>query len=267
MREPRQTLRLLGVLQFTLRAFKYSQTWESSTEEQTLVSCAHDEKITNSSNPLKSYFDSHREGKGIWKWIHYFDIYQRHFKKFIGRDVRVLEIGVYSGGSLEMWREYFGSNCRVYGVDVEEACKVYENDRTQIFVGDQADREFWRTFKKEIPAIDILIDDGGHLPEQQIITLEEMLPHLRPGGIYLCEDVQGDINGFTSYVHGLTAKLNSALSKPVDQEKGISCSTTQFQSAIHSIHLYPFVVVIEKTAIPVNQFIAPKHGTEWQPFL
>ena len=44
----------------------------------------------------------------VWKWKHYCDVYHRHFSKFVGREVHVLEVGIYSGGSLQMWREYFG---------------------------------------------------------------------------------------------------------------------------------------------------------------
>ncbi len=50
-------------------------------------------------NPLRDYFEANREGPGIWRWQHYFDIYHRHFARFVGREVNVLEIGVYSGGS------------------------------------------------------------------------------------------------------------------------------------------------------------------------
>jgi hypothetical protein len=47
---------------------------------------------------------------------------------------------------------------------------------TSIHIGDQGDREFWRAFRERVPPVDVLIDDGGHQPEQQIVTLEEMLP-------------------------------------------------------------------------------------------
>ena len=97
-------------------------------------------------NPLEQYFDSHLEGPGIWKPRHYFEIYHRHFAKFVGREINVLEIGVYSGGSLGMWKEYFGPGCRIYGVDIAEDCRCYEDERTTILVGDQSDRAFWRAF-------------------------------------------------------------------------------------------------------------------------
>ena len=74
-----------------------------------------------------------------------------------------------------MWKNYFGPKCRVYGVDIEEARKECENDYTKVFVGNQGDRDFWRLLKKQVPIVDILIDDGGHISEQQIVTLEEEL--------------------------------------------------------------------------------------------
>lgn len=214
------------------------------------------------SNPLWEYFQRHKEGPGIWKWEHYFDIYHRHFSKFIGLKVDVLEIGIYSGGSLEMWRSYFGKNCHIYGVDIQKVCESYANDHVSVYIGDQADRIFWSNFKNNVDGIDILIDDGGHTPEQQQITLEEMLPQIRPGGIYLCEDVHGTLNEFAAFATGLVNDLNSWNRLPGNL---LSCSSTQFQSIIHSIHFYPFIVVIEKRLELLPKLSASRRGTEWQP--
>jgi len=221
-------------------------------------------------NPFLDYFDAHRDGPGIWKWRHYFEIYQRHFQKFVGREVNVLEIGVYSGGSLGMWKHCFGPGCRVYGVDIEPACKSYESDSVKIFIGDQADRQFWRTLRNQAPPMDIIIDDGGHVPQQQIVTLEETLPCLRPGGVFLCEDVHGIPHKFTQYVSGLAGNLNATrdwTSELDNPERRIHSTATPFQAAVHSIHLYPYAVVIERTDAPVREFVCPKHGTHWEPFL
>jgi hypothetical protein len=262
--QPGLSLMLLSNLPNMARGFNYSQHWQSSHVTEHIARFSPEYETTDaSSNPLNVFFDAHKTGRGIWKWIHYFDIYHRHFSKFVERNVHILEIGVYSGGSLEMWRHYFGPNCRVYGVDIEEACKCYENDYTEIFIGDQANRNFWKTFKERVPVIDILIDDGGHQPEQQIVTLEEMLPHLRPGGVYLCEDIIIEHNGFAAFMQGVVNSFNAH--RGSDAAAGIS--TTEFQSWIRSVHFYPFVTVLEKGDSPVQQFISPKHGTEWQPFL
>jgi 23S rRNA U2552 (ribose-2'-O)-methylase RlmE/FtsJ len=213
-------------------------------------------------NPLWDYFENHKEGHGIWKFEHYFEIYHQHFAKFVGQKVNVLEIGVYSGGSLGMWRSYFGEKSHIYGVDIQEACKSYESENISVFIGDQADRTFWNNFRKSVEGIDVLIDDGGHSPDQQQITLEEMLPHLRPGGVYLCEDIWGDSNNrFTTFATTLVRELNAYHLTSV--EPFYSFSVTRFQSSIHSIHFYPYIVVIEKHCVPPLRLSAPKRGTEW----
>jgi hypothetical protein len=225
---------------------------------------------TDAPNPLLAYFNANTEGAGIFKWVHYFDIYQRHFSKFVGQEVHVMEVGIYSGGSLKMWKHYFGPRCRVYGVDVEPACLSDEDEHTKVFIGDQADRAFWKRIKQAAPVIDILIDDGGHEPEQQRITLEEMLPHLRPNGVYFCEDIHdlhGNLNPFAAYVQGLASNLNTAKSVPVSAANAIAFKPSKFQEMIHSINLYPFVTVVERHPSPLRELVGQKHGTQWQPFL
>jgi hypothetical protein len=222
-----------------------------------------------SSNYLQEYFKAHHTGHGIYKWDHYFDIYDRYFRRFRGRNVVIVEIGIYSGGSLEMWRDYFGAKCQIVGVDIEPDCKSYESASVRVFIGDQADREFWRSFKQEVGMVDIVIDDGGHTAQQQVVTLEEMLPQLNPGGIYVCEDIHGEFNSFTSYIQGLEQNLSASdlVTNPNLHERGLTSRATALQDAIEAIHHYPFVTVIERRKSPIGEFVAPKMGTQWQPFL
>src|SRR5690348_10365137 len=165
------------------------------------VSCVGDGKFPTASatNPLWDYFQNHKTGRGIWKWEHYFEIYNRHLSRFVGRSPSVLEIGIYSGGSLEMWRSYFGQGSHIYGVDIEPACKCYASDDISILIGDQGDSAFWSTCKRQFNGFDIVIDDGGHTVAQQQVTLEELLPFVRPGGVYVCEDIHGDFNRFGNF--------------------------------------------------------------------
>lgn len=210
-----------------------------------------------SPNPLEVYFDSHHEGPGIWKWRHYFEVYHRYFSKFIGTDVRMVEIGIYSGGSLGMWKEYFGPKGRIYGVDIEEACRVYEDEVTRVFIGDQADPSFWQEFLSEVPYVDAVVDDGGHRPDQQVGAFEALFPHVRPGGVYICEDVGGLHNPFVAYMNGLSRNLYRPAARGV----------SPFQSSVDAVHYYPGMVVITKRDVPRTGFPDEKHGTEWQPFL
>lgn len=238
-------------------AYSFSRSYTDNIQEAVA-------SVSSSTNPLWEYFQNHNEGHGIWKWEHYFDVYHRHFARFIGHKVNVLEIGIHSGGSLEMWRSYFGEQSHIYGVDIEAACKAYENDHVSVFLGDQADRAFWSNFRKSAEGIDILIDDGGHTPEQQQIALEEMLPNLRPGGVYLCEDVHGRFNRFCAFATGLVHELNGM---NCISDSPLQSSVSRFQSSIHSIHFYPYLVVIEKHRVPPAKLSAPRQGTEWQAIL
>jgi 23S rRNA U2552 (ribose-2'-O)-methylase RlmE/FtsJ len=260
--EPRSIQSIMRTLPAINRGFVFARDWDT---EIAVDEIAFDKTtLAATGNPLRDYFHSHETGRGIWKWEHYFDVYHRCFKKFVGRDVHVLEIGIYGGGSLRMWRNYFGARCMVYGVDIENACKAYEEEGISVFIGDQEDRLFWRRFKEQVPALDIVIDDGGHAPEQQIATLEQILPHLRPGGVYLCEDIHGIHHHFAAYISGLASHFHCINGKP---GQILAATPSKFQQAISSIHLYPFVVVIERSETPIKEFVAPKHGTEWQPFL
>jgi len=259
IREPRESLQLLRALPEMLGGSRLAKHWthESSGESGSPATVPADPV----SNPLALYFKDHTEGRGIWKYEHYLDIYHRVFANFVGKEVHVVEIGIFSGGSLDMWKSYFGPKCRVYGVDIRDECNAYAGDRVEVFIGDQADRAFWKSFKAKVPQVDILIDDGGHLPQQQIITLEEMLPHIKPGGIYLCEDILSVSSAFSAYVYGLMRRLNTFDYRPAD----LLVDTTPFQGSIHSIQSYPYVTVIEKSATQIDHFRLPMQGTEWQP--
>ena len=222
-------------------------------------------EVLSSPNPLAQFFESRQTGPGIFKWTHYFEIYHRHLSKFIGQSPNVLEIGIYSGGSLDMWRQYFGEEAQLYGVDIQPACRAYETRNTSIIIGDQGDHSFWKQAKKTIPALDVVIDDGGHLPEQQIVTFEALLPHLCPGGVYICEDIHGEANNFAAFIQGVADGLNAGRISRHENEE-LSAGLTSVQAVIHAVHQYPFVAVIEKRLEPRSELRALRHGTEWQPF-
>ncbi len=217
-------------------------------------------------NPLRTYFENLSEGPGIYKWLHYFDIYHRHLARFVQQPVVLVEVGIYSGGSLGMWHHYFGSQCHVHGIDIQPACKIYATPNTSIHIGDQGDHGFWQDFYRQTGDVDIVIDDGSHKPEHQIITLEESLPRLKPGGVYICEDVHGLHNRFSAYLHALCDGLNTArLGHNAAGEW--SSPVSPLQSRIASVTLYPFLAVIEmRTAAPV-EWTSPKRGSQWQPFM
>lgn len=201
-------------------------------------------------NDLEKYFHANTN-RVIYKWQHYFDVYERHFSRFRDKEIVLLEIGTLHGGSLQMWKDYFGDRAKIYGIDINPNCKEVEEENIQIFIGSQTDRTFLSRVKQEIPPIDILIDDGGHTMLQQIVSYEELFSHIKSDGVYLCEDVHtsywlkygGGHNrqgSFIEYSKNLIDKLNAFHSK----EK--SLKVDDFTRSVNSIHYYDSIVVVEK---------------------
>ncbi len=175
-------------------------------------------------NELETYFRNNN-AKLINKWMHYFDIYDRHFSRFKGKEIVVLEVGVFQGGSLQMWKNYFGDRAKIYGIDINPHCKELEEENVEIFIGSQSDRKFLRQVKESIPPIDILIDDGGHTMKQQIVTFEELFDHVKDNGVYLCEDLH------TSY-------------QVFYEQRGLKVNG--FTRSVGSLHYYDSILVVEK---------------------
>jgi SAM-dependent methyltransferase len=206
-------------------------------------------KEPETENPLARYFFNN-PGRLMQKWHHYFEIYHRHFEAFRGRSPVVLEIGVFHGGSLQMWKEYFGPGTRIVGIDVDPRCRELEEDG--VMIGDQADRRFLAEVRQRHPQVDIVIDDGGHQMPQQIASFEELYPHLQPRGVYLCEDIHTsflkDYNGgyrkpgtFHEYSKGLTDRLYAWYSN----EPGVF-AVDELTRSTYALHFYDSVLVVEK---------------------
>ena len=123
------------------------------------------------------------------KWKKYFPIYEKLFETYKNKDITFVEIGVLDGGSLEIWKKYFGEKSKIIGIDNNPDCKKFENQDYKIFIGSQSDPKFWNNFYKQVGSVDIILDDGGHTNHQQIITLTESVKYIKNGGLHVVEDV------------------------------------------------------------------------------
>lgn len=213
---------------------------------------------TDAENPLAAYFFAN-PGRLISKWHHYFEIYHRHFQAFRGRSPVVLEIGVFHGGSLQMWRDYFGAGARIVGIDVDPRCRQFEEPGIEVLIGDQEDRAFLADVKRRLPQVDIVIDDGGHAMRQQIVSFEELYPHLQPNGVYLCEDIHTSVapqygggyrraGTFLEYAKGLVDQLYAWYSFEPDR-----FAVNAFTRSTYALHFYDSVLVIEKRPMQAPQ--------------
>ena len=201
-------------------------------------------------NDLEKYFRQN-ENRLIDKWVHYFEIYDRHFSRFRDKEIVLLEIGVSQGGSLQMWKNYFGKKAKIYGIDIDSRCKDFEEENITVLIGSQSDRKFLDDVKIKVPAVDILIDDGGHFMVQQIVSFEELFEIVKDDGIYLIEDLHTSYwlshsggykrrGTFIEYSKNFIDSLNAFHS----QQKNFKVN--DFTKTVDSIHYYDSILVIEK---------------------
>jgi len=209
--------------------------------------------MTEERAALKS-FDHHSR-----KHSDYFEVYDKHFQTLRARELRILEIGVQYGGSVEMWAKYF-PHANITGVDVDPLCKIHVGKRVSIKIGDQADPRFLSQFTN----YNIIIDDGGHTMNQQQTSFEILFPLLNPGGIYVIEDLHTsywpeffDKTPTTmEYLAALTHTLNSAASKT-----GRAEGRSPIESAnISEMHFYPSMCFIYK-AVTEQKFEREPYGS------
>lgn len=139
-------------------------------------------------NELAKLFFGHR-GRITQKWVHYLDLYDFYLSRFRGRPLKMLEIGVNRGGSLQLWREYMGKDAVIFGIDLNPECADLADPPTQIRIGSQADPNFLASVIAEMGTPDIIIDDGSHVARHQQVSFETLFPLLAPGGIYVIEDM------------------------------------------------------------------------------
>jgi len=180
--------------------------------------------------PLTSQGELYRrflanEAGDLHKWWHYFDIYEQHFARFREIAPRFLEIGVQRGGSLKLWRDYFGPEAHIVGID---------------------------------------IDPGGHTALQQITSFAYLYPIMSERGVYLCEDTHTSLwKSFCDHPDGcsfLDLALEAAraltdvhadggrwgrFSKPPEARAG-QIETSNLDATTKAVCFYDSIVVFER---------------------
>lgn len=180
---------------------------------------------------LKEIFLSHK-GRSSHRFIHGMEIYDEYFSQYRDKEVTIVEVGVAQGGGLQIWKKYFGSKAKVYGIDVNESF-LFKEEQIEIFIGNQKNRSFLKEVFNKIGSVDILIDDGEHEPNGQIATFEESIPYIKEGGLYVCEDLHNAYhpdyinNSFMDYLKNKIDFIN-------------------IKSGDYSIHFYTGIVIIKK---------------------
>ncbi len=127
----------------------------------------------------------------------YTEIYERFFSPLKYKPIKIVEIGIDKGNSLNLWKAYF-PRAKIYAIDIIDASYL-DSRRVKTFVADQASREQLNSFIREFgKAYDIIIDDGGHTMNQQQISLGFLFKYVKLGGYYIIEDVHTSFPKFCS---------------------------------------------------------------------
>ena len=192
--------------------------------------------------------------KSVYKWLHYLPVYERHFGKFVNQSIILWEIGVAAGGSLQMWKRYFGPFAQIIGIDINPDCLAHCEDQIEIYIGDQSDTVFLQSIIDKHGTPDIIIDDGSHIMDHVCTTFNFVYDKVSKNGVYLVEDMHtaywSDFGGglkrertFIEHCKDLIDALNARHC----YEHNLPLT---FANSTFSISFYDSIVVFEKTKWP-----------------
>lgn len=177
----------------------------------------------------------------------YFHVYSELFAPYKGRAITFVEVGVLNGGSLFMWRDYFGPGARIIGVDFNPLAKKWEKEGFEIHIGSQSDPEFWGSLFDAVGPVDLVLDDGGHTFEQQILTVHCCIPHIKDGGLMVVEDTHTSYfkdfgyptkYSFIEWTKKLIDNINSRF-------PGVKVSSLPYKQSVHSITFFESIVSLK----------------------
>jgi cephalosporin hydroxylase len=190
------------------------------------------------------------DSASIYKWTHYFTAYERHFSRFRNQSITMIEIGCGRGGSVQMWKRFFGPFAQIVGIDIRSACKSFEERQIAIRIGDQSDPQFLDSIVTEFGPIDIVLDDGSHQMAHMLASFQALYPKLQRNGVYMVEDMQtcyrpeygGGLRAPGTFMEACKDMLDEL---HADHTEG-ALPQTDFNRQTVSMHFYDGVVVFEK---------------------
>lgn len=205
-----------------------------------------------------------RHGTDKWDDSHsflgesYLDVYERYLGALRYQPVALLELGVRTGASLRMWKEFFPRG-RIYGVDYDPACAAHEEDRIEIVIASQADEAALTAVAERAGGFDVVIDDASHINSLTVASFELLFPTLAPGGIYAIEDVGLSWDDFSRHLDNpafLEGDLQRNVADGVPVQEGrheldrlfhqLLFPLDMSRGDVRFVHFWSKLVVIEK---------------------
>lgn len=223
---------------------------------------------------LSELYSTH-QGKVSDKWGIYLPTYDRLFSPYRAQPVRLLEVGVQNGGSLEIWSKYFVQAQKLIGCDINPACSAlqYEDPRVAIVVGDANTDAAEHQITSHAQQFDIVIDDGSHRSSDIIKTFVRYFPKVVDGGIFVAEDLhcsywqefEGGLHDpyssmsffklladVVNHEHWGTPQKRVDLTQGIQKRYGVTLNE-EILSCIHSVEFVNSICVIRKQEYSCNQ--------------
>ena len=117
-------------------------------------------------------------------------VYESLFGHLRGHPVEMLELGLWGGGCLHLWRDFFGQASKITGLDINPIDpKFIDNERTFFYQGNQIDEPLMEKIGRERGPFDVIVDDASHSGHETWASLLLLWRWLKPGGIYVVEDI------------------------------------------------------------------------------
>ncbi len=185
----------------------------------------------------------------------YFENYEELLSKYRNTQPTVVEVGVLLGGSLHMWKKYFGKGCRVIGIDSNPEAIKNRKDGIEIFILNQEKMNEWDQFFSTVGMIDILIDDGGHTSLGQIVTSIAAAKNINNGGVIIIEDIHSSYAkdfgnpskySFDNWVNQISADMNSVY---LNKEYKLSLSQNKLMEKLSHIQKYRSLTALHISSI------------------
>ena len=194
---------------------------------------------------MTALYDAYKKSPALSiKYDGYFPVYEKLLQNYRGKAITLVEVGVFNGGSLFMWRQYFGEQARVIGIDLNPDAQAWEDHGFEIYIGDQSKDLFWIEFFSKVGNVDVFIDDGGHTNSQQITTVHHAIQNINDGGILIVEDTHTSYlrefgnpsrYSFLNFAHRIVDSVNS-------RSFCLKRAHSKYSSHVHSVHFYESIV-------------------------
>ncbi len=236
--------------------------------------------MPDADNRLATLFFQHR-GRTIDKWEHYLGIYERELAPVLAsrRPIRLLEIGVQNGGSLELWADYLPMGSEIIGLDIDpKVGDLRFKGSIEAHVTDATDQS-------KVAALlgarmfDVIVDDGSHISAQIVGAFKFLFDHLAFGGKYIIEDLHasywpalgGGLRFGASAIEFLKNLIDALNADHLDRSDTLAEEIQRYAPYLARVAFYDSVAIVEKLAYekttPYRRVLSGDEAEVVDPFI